>query len=98
MAFISIPTSVGGVALPGKLGSIASGPLSALFGNRALPTLNYPTELATDATKSHYVTFKIKEVVPAKYATENIRRSTIKKIRSTTARSRRTTRSRSWQS
>lgn len=67
MAFISIPTSVGGVALPGKLGNIASGPLAALFGSRALQTLNYPSELATDATKSHYVTFTIKQIVPSTY-------------------------------
>lgn len=67
MAFISIPTSVGGVALPGKLGSLASGPLAALFGGKALTTLNYPNELATDATKSHYVSFAIKKVVPASY-------------------------------
>ena len=67
MAFISIPTAVGGVALPGKLGSLASGPLAALFGGKALTTLNYPNELATDATKSHYVSFAIKKVVPASY-------------------------------
>jgi len=67
MASISIPTSVGGVALPGKLGSVASGPLAALYGSKALTTLNYPTELSTDATKSHYVTFAIKQVVPATY-------------------------------
>ena len=71
MAFISIPTSIGGVALPGKLGSLASGPLAALFGSKALTQLNYPTELATDATKSHYVTFNIKEVVAAQYSTAN---------------------------
>ena len=67
MAIISIPTSVGGVALPGKLGSLANGPLAALFGGKALTTLNYPTELATDATKSHYVSFAIKKVVPGSY-------------------------------
>jgi hypothetical protein len=71
MAIISIPTSVGGVALPGKLGSIASGPLSALFGSKALTTFNYPTELSTDATKAHYVQFSIKEVVPATIKDEN---------------------------
>lgn len=65
MAIISIPTSVGGVSLPGAIGQIASGPLAALFGGRALTTLNYPTELATDATKSHYVTFSIKEIQAA---------------------------------
>jgi hypothetical protein len=67
MAIISIPTAVGGVALPGKLGSLASGPLAALFGGKALSTFNYPSELATDATKSHYVMFAIKKVVPGSY-------------------------------
>ena len=72
MAIISIPTSVGGVALPGAIGQIASGPLAALFGNRALTTLNYPTELATDATKSHYVTFSIKEIISVGYETKSV--------------------------
>jgi len=69
MAIISIPTAVGGVALPGALGQVASGPLAALFGGKSLTTLNYPQELATDATKTHYVQFSIKEVVPASYET-----------------------------
>lgn len=71
MAIITIPTAVGGVALPGSVGQFASGPLSALFGGKSLTTFNYPTELSTDATKSHYVTFGIKEIVPA--STTNIR-------------------------
>jgi len=69
MAIISIPTAVGGVALPGALGQAASGPLAALFGGQNLPTLNYPPELSTDATKTHYVQFSIKEVAPASYET-----------------------------
>ena len=68
MSIISIPTSVGGVALPGQLGQVTSGPLAALFGNsKALTTLNYPSELSTDATKMHYVQFGIKEIQPATY-------------------------------
>jgi len=71
MAIISIPTSIGGVALPGTIGQFASGPLASLFGGKSLSTLNYPTELSTDATKSHYVTFSIKEIVPAQYKDTN---------------------------
>jgi len=71
MAIISIPTAVGGVALPGQLGQLANGPLAALFGGNGLTTFNYPTELSTDATKTHYVQFSIKEVVPANVADEN---------------------------
>jgi len=69
MAIISIPTAVGGVALPGALGQVASGPLAALFGGQGLNKLQYPPELATDATKTHYVEFAIKEVAPASYET-----------------------------
>jgi len=69
MAVISIPTSVAGVSLPGQLGQIAKGPLSALYGGKGVQTLKYPSDLATDATKNHYVQFSIKEVVPAGYST-----------------------------
>jgi hypothetical protein len=34
MAIISIPTSIGGVSIPGKTGQILSGPLAALFGGK----------------------------------------------------------------
>ena len=43
--------------------------MAALFGGQNLPTLNYPPELSTDATKTHYVQFSIKEVAPASYET-----------------------------
>jgi hypothetical protein len=69
MAVISIPTSVAGVSLPGQLGQIAKGPLAALYGGKGVQTLKYPSDLATDATKNHYVQFSIKEVVPAGYST-----------------------------
>jgi hypothetical protein len=69
MAVISIPTSVAGVSLPGQLGQIAKGPLSALYGGKGVQTLKYPSDLATDATKNHYVQFSIKEVIPAGYST-----------------------------
>jgi hypothetical protein len=71
MAVISIPTSVAGVSLPGQLGQIAKGPLAALYGGKGVQTLKYPSDLATDATKNHYVQFSIKEVVPAGYSTKS---------------------------
>jgi len=67
MAIISIPTSIGGVSIPGKTGQILSGPLAALFGGKNLTTANYPQDLSTDASKSHYVQFSIKEIIPQKY-------------------------------
>lgn len=65
MAFISIPTSIGGINIPGKLGKIASGPLSVLFWGKGITTKKYPLDLGTDATKSHYVQFNIREIIPA---------------------------------
>jgi hypothetical protein len=67
MAIISIPTAIGGVSIPGQAGQIASGPLAALFGSKGLTTINYPQDLAIDATKSHYVQFSIKEIEPVQY-------------------------------
>jgi hypothetical protein len=65
MAYISIPSSFAGVALPGTLGSLAKGPLSSLFAGNGVETLKYPADLATDPSKSHYIQFFIKEIVPA---------------------------------
>lgn len=65
MAFISIPTSIGGVNIPGQMGKIASGPLSLLFNGKGVSTLKYPLDLGTDATKMHYVTFSVREIIPA---------------------------------
>jgi hypothetical protein len=68
MAIISIPTSIGGVSIPGSAGQVLSGPLAALFGDsKGLTTISYPQELATDATKSHYVQFSVKEIIPQTY-------------------------------
>lgn len=67
MAFISIPTSIGGVNIPGKMGKIASGPLSVLFTGKGVETKRYPLDLGTDATKLHYVQFSISEVIPADF-------------------------------
>jgi hypothetical protein len=71
MAIISIPTSIGGVSIPGQIGQGIKGPLAALYQNNDVPTLKYPADLATDPTKSHYVTFSVKEIVPASY-TSNV--------------------------
>jgi hypothetical protein len=73
MAIISIPTSVAGISIPGQLGKFAQGPLASLFGGdgKNVSVHSYPSDLAKDATKLHYVQFLIKEVVPAGYNTEN---------------------------
>lgn len=65
MAFISIPTSIDGINIPGKLGKIASGPLALLFFGKGVTTKKYPLDLGTDATKSHYVQFSVREIIPA---------------------------------
>jgi hypothetical protein len=67
MAIITIPSSIAGVSLPGSLSNLARGPLNALFQGTGIETLNYPSDLATDPTKSHYVTFYVKELVPVDY-------------------------------
>jgi hypothetical protein len=71
MAIVSFPTSIGGVSLPSGLASLASGPLSSLYQGAGVNTYNYPRDLATSPTKSHYVTFTIKDVVPAGYKSSN---------------------------
>jgi len=68
MAFISIPTSIDGVNIPGQMGKIASGPLSLLFNGKGVSTLKYPLDLGTDATRLHYVSFSISEIVPSDWA------------------------------
>ena len=71
MAIISIPTSVAGVALPGSLGNLAKGPLSSLFAGNGVQTLQYPSDLATDPSRAHYIQFSIKEIVPAGWNSTN---------------------------
>ena len=71
MAIVSFPTSIGGVSLPSGLANLASGPLSSLYQGSGVKTYNYPRDLATSPTKSHYVTFTIKDVVPAGYVSSN---------------------------
>jgi hypothetical protein len=62
MAVISIPTSIGGVAIPGGL---IAGPLGKLFGKATGSNLlQYPSDLANNPTRAHSVFFIIKEMNP----------------------------------
>jgi hypothetical protein len=64
MAIISIPTSIGGVSIPGN---IINGPLGALFGNKfAINSYQYPRDLGS-ATKGHIVQFSVNEIEPITY-------------------------------
>ena len=64
MAIISIPTSIGGVSIPGN---IIKGPLGALFGNKfGVNNYQYPRDLGS-ATKGHVVQFSINEIDPITY-------------------------------
>ena len=64
MAIISIPTSIGGVSIPG---AIVNGPLGALYQNKFGRTdLQYPRDLQS-ATRGHYVQFTISEIKPATF-------------------------------
>lgn len=68
MAIISIPSSIGGVSIPG---AIFKGPLGALFGNKYNPAfLQYPRDLSS-ATKGHVVQFSINEIEPISYQENN---------------------------
>ena len=58
MAIITIPTSIGGVNIPGGL---LNGPLSALFQTDTLDYVKYPRDLES-STRSHVVLFTISEV------------------------------------
>jgi hypothetical protein len=65
MAIISIPTSIGGVTIPG---SLIDGPLGALFGSKYnTSNYQYPRDLGS-ATKGHIVQFIIKEIQPVSYS------------------------------
>lgn len=64
MALITIPSSIGGVTIPG---GIISGPLAALFGKAFdQKMLQYPRDLQS-ATKGHVVHFTVNEVTPITY-------------------------------
>jgi hypothetical protein len=64
MAIISIPTSIGGVTIPG---SLVKGPLGSLYGNKfGRNDLAYPRDLGS-ATRGHYIKFNILEIKPAEF-------------------------------
>lgn len=58
MALFTIPTSIGGVNIPGNL---FGGPLDSLFGNGGLEFVQYPRDLGS-STKLHSVQFTIEEI------------------------------------
>ena len=64
MAIISIPSSIGGVSIPG---AAINGPLGALFGNKYnVNSYKYPRDLES-ATRGHVVKFSINEIQPIGY-------------------------------
>jgi len=79
MAIIRIPTSIGGINIPG---SLLEGPLAALFRVAGLESLKYPRDLQS-STRGHVVRFTIKEVKPVDFADlENRITSGLKDIQS----------------
>jgi len=69
MAIISIPSSIGGVSVPGNL---LKGPLSKLFGlNSRIASYSYPRDLGS-ATRGHWIQFAINEIQPTQYDTSKI--------------------------
>ena len=68
MAIISIPSSIGGVTVPGLA---TNGPLGILFNNPfARTNLQYPRDLQS-TTRGHYVTFEIRDINPIGYQTDS---------------------------
>jgi hypothetical protein len=64
MALISIPTSIGGVSIPGL---VTNGPLGLLYKNPfGRQDLQYPRDLQS-ATRGHVVHFAINEIDPLRY-------------------------------
>jgi hypothetical protein len=64
MALISIPTSIGGVSIPGL---VTNGPLGLLYKNPfGRQDLQYPRDLQS-ATRGHVVNFAINEIDPLRY-------------------------------
>jgi hypothetical protein len=67
MAIISIPTSIGGVTIPG---TTTKGPLGALFESKyKMANYQYPRDLGS-ATKGHAIKFTINEPKPISYQTD----------------------------
>lgn len=68
MAIISIPSSIGGVTVPGLA---TNGPLGILFNNPFAQTnLQYPRDLQS-SSRGHYVTFEIRDINPIGYQTDS---------------------------
>jgi hypothetical protein len=66
MAIISIPSSIGGITIPG-LTNVPGGPLGVLFGNpNQITKLQYPRDLGSP-TRGHYILFSINEITPVNY-------------------------------
>jgi len=64
MAIISIPSSIGGVTIPG---TATKGPLGALFDSKyKMANYQYPRDLGS-ATKGHAIKFTINETDPISY-------------------------------
>ncbi len=77
MALISIPTSIGGVSIPGFA---VNGPLGSLYKNPfGRNDLQYPRDLQS-ATRGHVVHFAINEIDPLRY--EEFKSKTIEKAQS----------------
>jgi hypothetical protein len=71
MAIISIPSSIGGITIPG-LTNVPGGPLGVLFGNpNQITKLQYPRDLGSP-TRGHYILFSINEITPVNYSVSGI--------------------------
>jgi len=70
MAIISIPDSLGGVAIPG-ITNVPGGPLGVLFGTSRydIAAYKYPKDLSS-ATKGHFIHFTINKVEPIKLVSD----------------------------
>jgi hypothetical protein len=66
MAIITIPSSIGGVSIPG-ITNVPGGPLGVLFGSKQLSSLQYPRDLGSQ-TKGHVVQFSINEITPTNFS------------------------------
>jgi len=65
MAIISIPTSIGGVSIPGLS---TNGPLGLLYSNKFKgANFQYPRDLGS-LPKGHVITFTANEIIPSDYA------------------------------
>jgi len=62
MAIISLPTSIGGVSIPG---GVLNGPLGSLFGKKSGSNqYQYPNDIGSNPTRAHSVLFTILDINP----------------------------------